>query len=46
MVGDEVSRWNPFLTSLVHLARKLEELGIVYTAGEAVYVEVAEVRNA
>jgi len=41
-VGDEVSGWNPFLTSLLHLAEQLEELGIVYADGQAVYVEPAE----
>jgi len=39
MVGDEVSGWNPFLISLLHIAEQLEELGIVYAEGEAVYVE-------
>ena len=45
MVGDEVSGWNPFLTSLLHLAEQLEKLGIVYAGGEAVYVETVEVSH-
>ena len=44
-MGDEVSGWNPFLTSLLHLSEQLEELGIVYAEGEAAYVESGEVRN-
>jgi len=44
-VGDEAFGWNPFLISLLHLAEQLEELGIVYAEGEAMYVEQAEVRN-
>jgi hypothetical protein len=42
MVGDEVSGWNPFLASLLHLAEQLEELGIVYADGQAIYVELDE----
>lgn len=38
-VGDEVARWNPLLTSLVHLSEELEELGIVYTEEQAIYIE-------
>jgi hypothetical protein len=45
MVGDEVSGWNPFFTSLLHLTEKLEELGVVYAEGEAVYIEATEIRN-
>lgn len=45
MVGDEVAGWNPFLNSLLRLSEELEELGIVYTNDEAVYVEADEARN-
>jgi hypothetical protein len=38
MVGDEAYAWNPLLISLLRLAGQLEELGIVYAKGEAVYV--------
>jgi hypothetical protein len=38
VVGDEVSGWNPFLDSLLYLAEQLEELGIVYSDGQAVYI--------
>jgi hypothetical protein len=39
LVSDEVSGWNPLLTSLLHLEEKLEELGIVYLDEQAIYVE-------
>jgi hypothetical protein len=39
LVGDEVSGWNPFLTSLLHLSEQLEELGVVYAEKQAIYVE-------
>lgn len=39
MVGDEVSGWNPFLSSMIHLANQLEELGVVYAEKQAIYVE-------
>jgi hypothetical protein len=41
-VGDEVVGWNPLLPSLIILAEKLEELGLVYHDGTASYIEVAE----
>ena len=44
-MGDGVSGWNPLLASLLHLSEKLEEFGIVYAEGKAVYAESAEVRN-
>ncbi len=44
-MGDEVPGWNPFLDSLLHLTEKLEEIGIVYADGQAVYIEAVEVRN-
>jgi hypothetical protein len=45
MVGDEVSVWNPFLDSLLHLAEQLEEFGIIYADGQATYVETMEAKN-
>jgi hypothetical protein len=45
VVEDEVFGWNPFLTSLLQLTEKLEELGVVYAEGEAVYIEEAEICN-
>lgn len=44
-MGDEVSEWNPFFNSLLHLAEQLEDLGIVYADGEAVYIEAAGIRD-
>ena len=44
-MGDEVSGWNPFLNSLLHLAEELEELGIVYADGQVAYVELEEKHN-
>jgi hypothetical protein len=35
MVGDEVSGWDLFFTSLLHLTEQLEELGIVYADDES-----------
>jgi hypothetical protein len=46
LVGDEVSGWNPFLTSLVQLAEKLEGLGIVYAEGQATYIESEGIHHA
>jgi hypothetical protein len=46
MVGSEVVGWNPLLHSLVILAEKLEELGLVYHDSTASYIEVAEVARA
>jgi len=41
MVGDEVSSWNPFFNSLLHLAEQLEELGIMYFDEQTIYLERA-----
>jgi hypothetical protein len=41
MVGDEVVGWNHLLSSLITLAEKLEELGLIYHNGTASYIEVA-----
>jgi hypothetical protein len=45
MVGDEVVGWNPFLISLLLLAEQLEELGLTYSFGQAIFVEEQEVCN-
>lgn len=42
LVGDEASSW---LTAYLQLAEQLEELGIVYAEGQAVYVEFEEGRH-
>jgi len=39
MVGGEVVGWNHLLPSLITLAEKLEELGLVYYDGSTSYVE-------
>jgi hypothetical protein len=44
LVGDEVVRLNPTLPSLVALAKKLEELGLVYNNGTVIYVEQLKVK--
>jgi hypothetical protein len=36
-VGDEIVSWNPFLKSLADLSEKLEELGLAYREGAAMY---------
>jgi hypothetical protein len=43
--GGEVSGWNPFINSLLHLSEQLEELGIVYADGKAAYAELEEKHN-
>lgn len=38
-MGAEASGWDPFLNSLLHLTEQLEEFGVVYADGQAIYVE-------
>jgi hypothetical protein len=41
LVGGEVVGWNSLLPSLITLAEKLEELGVVYHDGTTSYIEIA-----
>jgi len=44
-VGDESSRWNTLLPSLIDLAEKLERLGLTYSNSLVTHIERVEVSH-